>query len=96
VESLSDVNALVNFWWRQSPAFMDTPLNTLMMALLTLRDLPTEQREAWRALFDHYVFEPTEATAAHIPAHARGVLGTPLTEPVARQLRAVLLNRLNR
>jgi hypothetical protein len=96
VESLADINGLVNFWWRQSPPFMDTPLNTLMMALLTLRDLPPEQRAAWRQLFDHYVFDATEETAAHIPAHARGVLASPIAEPVARQLRAVLLNRLNR
>ncbi|MFX8258165.1 cupin-like domain-containing protein, partial [Acinetobacter baumannii] len=37
VEGLDPINALVNFWWRQTPAFMDTPLNTLMLALLTLR-----------------------------------------------------------
>lgn len=95
VEGLEPVNALVNFWWRQSPAFMDTPLNTLMLALLSLRDLPPAQREAWRALFDHYVFDAHEDTAAHIPPAARGVLG-PINETTARQLRSVLLNRLNR
>ena len=95
VESLSPVSGLVNFWWRQSPPFMDTPLNTLMMALLTLRDLPPAQRDAWRALFDHYVFDANAETAAHIPPGARGILD-PMTDPVARQLRAMLLNRLNR
>lgn len=95
VEALAPVNALVNFWWRQSPAFMDTPLNTLMMALLSLRDLPPAQREAWRALFDHYVFDANEQTAAHIPLAARGVLA-PINDASARQLRALLLNRLNR
>lgn len=95
VEGLAPVNALVNFWWRQSPAWMDTPLNTLMLALLSLRDLPPAQRNAWRVLFDHYVFDADEQTAAHIPAAARGVLA-PLTEAGARQLRSVLLNRLNR
>ncbi|MBA4216758.1 MAG: cupin-like domain-containing protein [Roseateles sp.] len=95
VEGLDPINALVNFWWRQTPAFMDTPLNTLMLALLTLRDLPPAQRQAWATLFDHYVFEADAQTAAHIPAAARGVLG-PLNESLARQMRAVLLNRLNR
>ena len=42
VQALEPVSALVNFWWRQSPAYMDTPLNTLMLALLSLRDLPPE------------------------------------------------------
>jgi hypothetical protein len=95
VEGLAPINALVNFWWRQSPAYMDTPLNTLMMALLTLRDLPPAQRSAWRALFDHYVFDADAQTAAHIPESARGVLA-PMTDTGARMLRAVLLNRLNR
>jgi hypothetical protein len=95
VESLAPVNALVNFWWRQSPAYMDTPMNTLMLALLSLRDLPPAQRQAWRALFDHYVFDADADTAAHVPANARGVLA-PISEDRARQLRSVLLNRLNR
>ena len=95
VESLAPMNALVNFWWRQSPAYMDTPLNTLMLALLSLRDLPPAQREAWRALFDHYVFDADEQTAAHIPQAARGVLA-PLSDATARHLRSLLLNRLNR
>lgn len=95
VQSLAPVNALVNFWWRQSPAYMDTPLNTLMMALLSLRDLPPAQRDAWRSLFDHYIFEADDQTAAHIPAAARGLLA-PLDDNAARQLRAALLHRLNR
>lgn len=95
VQALEPVSGLVNFWWRQSPGYMDTPLNTLMMALLSLRDLPPAQRDAWRALFDHYVFDADEHTAAHIPAAARGLLA-PLDENAARQLRAALLHRLKR
>jgi hypothetical protein len=95
VEALEPVSALVNFWWRQSPAFMDSPMNTLMLALMTLRDLPPSQRKAWAALFDHYVFNADEQTAAHIPPSAQGVLA-PITSDRARQLRSVLLNRLNR
>ena len=95
VEALEPVSALVNFWWRQSPAFMDSPMNTLMLALMSLRDLPPAQRQAWRAVFDHYIFEADEQTAAHIPSGARGALD-PLTQDQARHLRAFLLNRLNR
>lgn len=95
VEALEPVSALVNFWWRQSPAYMDTPLNTLMLALMTLRDLPPAQRQAWKALFDHYIFEADAHTAAHIPPDAQGVLA-PITQDRARQLRSALLNRLNR
>ncbi len=95
VEALEPISALVNFWWRQSPAHMDSPMNTLMLALLSLRDLPPAQRQAWRALFDHYVFDADAHTAAHIPPSAQGVLA-PITQDLARHLRAVLLHRLNR
>ncbi len=95
VESLDPISALVNFWWRQSPAFMDTPQNTLMLAVMTLRDLPPAQREGWKRLFDHYVFAADEHAAEHIPLKARGMLA-PITEDVTRRLRTFLLNRLNR
>jgi hypothetical protein len=66
-----------------------------MHALMSVRDLPPAQRRAWQALFDHYVFEADEATSAHIPLAARGVLA-PLGDESTRQLRAQLLKRLNR
>ncbi|QDS17737.1 cupin-like domain-containing protein [Xanthomonas arboricola] len=95
VEALTPFNVLVNFWWRQSPAYMDSPMNALMLALLTLRDLPAEQRAIWRDVFDHYVFDADADTAAHMPESARGVLA-PMDEARARSLRARLLQRLNR
>lgn len=95
VEALDAFNVLVNYWWRQSPAYMDTPANALLHALLSVRDLPPAQREAWRGIFRHYVFEADDATAAHIPEVSRGVL-SPIDDDRARELRALLLNRLNR
>ncbi|HKR33503.1 MAG TPA: cupin-like domain-containing protein [Steroidobacteraceae bacterium] len=95
IESLDTLNVLVNYWWRQSPAFMDSPTTALMLAILTVRDLPPEQLKAWQNLFRHYVFEADERTAAHIPLQARRVLG-PLDPESARELRARLLQRLNR
>ncbi|HEY9027618.1 MAG TPA: cupin-like domain-containing protein [Burkholderiaceae bacterium] len=95
VESLADFNVLINYWWRQSPDWMDSPIGTLMAALLTMRDLPPAQREIWRGVFDHYVFRADETTAAHIPPHARSALA-PLTESGARHLRQALLQRFKR
>ncbi len=95
VESLEPLSALVNFWWRQSPGHMDSPMNTLMLALWTVRDLPPAQRQAWRALFDHYVFDADAHTVAHLPPGAHGVLD-PISQDQARQLRSALLSRLNR
>jgi hypothetical protein len=95
VESLTPFNVLVNYWWRQSPDYMDSPIGALMAALLTMRDLPPAQREIWRGVFDHYVFRADETTAAHIPPNARSALA-PLTESGARHLRQALLNRFKR
>jgi hypothetical protein len=95
VEALDDVNVLVNYWWRQSPDWMDTPNNALMHALMTVRDLPPAQRAAWAELFRHYVFEADDETAAHIPPGARGLLD-PMNDNASRMMRAQLLKRLNR
>lgn len=95
IEALDTLNALVNYWWRQSPAFMDSPIGALMYAIMTVRDLPKEQRDAWFNLFRHYVFEADDQTAAHIPESARRAL-SPMDEDMARDIRARLLQRLNR
>ena len=95
VESLDSLNVLVNYWWRDTPSFMDSPMNALMLSLMTLRDLPPAQRRAWANMFRHYVFEADQTTAAHIPEQARGVLAT-IQADTARALRAKLLRNLNR
>ena len=95
VEALDPFNILINYWWNTTPAFMDTPMNTLLHALLSLRGRPDTEKAAWRNLFDYYVFGPAERAGAHLPEAARGNLG-PLDDMKARRLRAMLLNRLNR
>jgi hypothetical protein len=95
VEALAPFNVLVNYWWRQSPGYMDTPVNALMAALLSMRELPEAQRAAWQAIFRHYIFEPEAGSLDHLPAHARYALA-PLDEDGARALRGQLLRRINR
>jgi len=95
VEGLDALNVLVNYWWRDVPAFLGTPLDALNHALLSIRDLPREQREVWRDVFDHYVFGDADDAASHIPEKARGVL-SPITDETARRLRALLIRNLNR
>jgi len=95
VEALAPFNILVNYWWNTSPSFMDTPWNTLLHGILSLRDRPEAEKQSWRALFDYYVFGPADRPAAHLPEHAQGALGH-LDEMKARRLRATLLNKLNR
>ncbi len=95
VEGLESLNVLVNYWWRKSPGYMDTPANVLEYALLSLRDLPDEQRRAWHDVFKFYVFEFDQSRIEHIPENRRGILG-PMDDTMARKLRARLLKKLNR
>lgn len=95
VEGLSSLNVLVNYWWRETPKYLGQPMDALHHALLTIRDLPIEQRKAWQGLFEHYIFNYDENKVAHIPEAARGILN-PLEELNARKLRSLLMNNLNR
>jgi hypothetical protein len=95
VEALSPFNTLINYWWSTSPAFMPTPMNALYHALWTLRDRPEQEKRAWRNVFDYYVFGPSDRAGAHLPERARGALA-PIDDEKARQIRAMLLNTLNR
>jgi hypothetical protein len=93
VEGLDSFNVLVNYWWRQVDNHIGAPADALNHALLCIKDLPEEQRQAWKTLFDYYVFNP--ADNSHIPKVMRGSLN-PIDDLAARKLRATLINKLNR
>lgn len=95
VEGLDPFNILVNYWWRDTPAWLGQPQDALNHAILAIRDLPEGDRQVWRDLFDHYVFGGGDDAAAHIPENARGVLDR-LTPESAGRLRAFLLRTLSR
>lgn len=95
VEALDPFNVMINYWWDAVPGFVDTPLTTLLHALLSLRPRPEAEREAWRSLFDYYVFGAPDTASAHLPQAAQGPLA-PLTPVEARRVRAQLLHLLNR
>ncbi len=78
VESLNRVNVLVNYWWKgeaERPTQHGTALDSLLHAIVNLRELPEAQRRAWATIFDYYVFGDADAAASHIPEAQRGVLG---------------------
>jgi hypothetical protein len=95
VEGLESLNILINHWWKESPPYMRAPGDALLHAILCIRDLPEEQRNAWRVFFEHYVFAADDQTADHIPTGKRGALGG-LDEEAAEKIRATLSERLNR
>ncbi len=95
VEALDGFNIMTNYWWTGAAAHLDNPMTTVLHGMLALRDRPAAERDAWRHLFDHYVFADPEDSAAHIPPPARGPLAR-LDPNGARRLRAEIIERLNR
>jgi hypothetical protein len=95
VRSLDRLNMLVNYWWKPAPKTTSHPMDAMLHAMLTIRDLPPAHRDAWRAHFEHYVFAGNADQAAHLPAEQRGVLAD-LDAAGVEQLRTAVLGGLNR
>ena len=95
VESDGSFNVLVNYWWSEGPEYTGAPMDALQHSLMNIRQLPQNQRQAWKALFDYYVFAEDEQTYSHIPDQVKGPLNG-IDESTARQLKSILLNKLNR
>lgn len=75
VHGRDEVGAMINYWWRDGPARMVTPFHSLLHAAMTMYELPENERAAWKAHFDHYIFRANGDPVAHVPEHARGILG---------------------
>ena len=95
VKATSAFNALVNYWWTSSKPLFGDPRNAMLYSILALRDLPPQQLEAWKKLFDFYVFNSDPQANKHIPSSARGILGETTSEIIA-SLKTTLIKALNR
>jgi len=89
VDSLEPVSMLVNYWWSDVPKDIATPYDAMLHNILAFRHLPPAERAVWRTMLDYYIFESEGDPAAHLPEHARGMMGAPTPELFAR-LRATL------
>jgi len=93
VRSLDPVSMLVNFWWKPKAATHEYGAEALLLAMMSIKNLPPSHRDAWRALFNHYVFEDHGPPGMHLPPARRGVQGEISREEAAR-LRAEVAHRL--
>lgn len=98
VESLAKVNALMNYWWNGSSAKGATPpspIDSLNIALLAMRDLTPKQRNAWRFMFDHYLFKQGVDPADYIPEHQLHLLGR-VSPEYARAIKDYFVEKLKK
>ncbi len=85
VASLEPLNILVNYWWAGISPNGVSPHDSLLHAMLSIKDLNDQQRTAWRAYFEHYVFGDRDNLSGHLPAELEDVV----TQPSAKQLALV-------
>lgn len=93
VESISPFNVLINYWWSEVYSSTAVPFPALMHAIQAFKNLPVEQNQAWKRIFDHYVFDPSSQPEAHIPIEGRGMLGG-LTPEMSSQLHKWIVSQL--
>jgi hypothetical protein len=94
VQSTEPFNILVNYWWQDIEPDSTSAFVAMVHGILAFRELPEETREAWRAYFDHFVFQRDGDPAAHLPAGRRGILDEPTPQLRAR-IRQFLLRVLS-
>ncbi|CAN5128816.1 cupin-like domain-containing protein [soil metagenome] len=92
VEARDELNVLVNYWWDEARDDIGSPFDALMHGMMTLRNLPADQRRAWQAMFEHHVFLADQDPAAHLPPHARGILDASAPQDITRMRRALIAN----
>jgi len=97
VRSLDPLSVLVNYWWNEAPVPQPglAPIDALVHALLVFDRLPDEQRAAWRAMFDHFVFHTGGDPNTHLPDARRGIRGA-LSEDSKTRLRHQLAQMMRR
>lgn len=85
VRSLDPLSILVNYWWDEAPPRQPglAPIGAMAHAILAFSGLPENQRAAWQAMFETFVFGPAPD---HIPPARRGIRGT-LDEDSKERLR---------
>jgi len=95
VKSLDPFTVLVNYWWTEPRPTLGRPLEALLHAMATIRELSPGEREIWREVFDHFVFQTHGDPVGHIPPAMRGSLGEMTPQNIAR-IRKILVGALNR
>lgn len=94
VDSLEPVSILVNYWWApDQPEGIGNAYEGLLHAFLAFRHLPEDQRAVWRVILDYYIFGAGEDPGAHLPDHAKGILGPPSEQSFA-EMRSLIVRAL--
>ncbi len=75
VESLDALNILVNYWWSDTLPAHHKPILALVHTMALMSGLPADERDTWKAFFDHFAFQEDGDPAAHLPPDVPDVMG---------------------
>ena len=96
VEALGEINVLINYWrggsigGDLSPPY---PHAAMLMSMLAMNRLSPSARQAWKAVFNYYVFHDGDEIAEHLPLDKRGIMSE-IDDVAADRLRKWLISQL--
>lgn len=83
VESLSNFNLLVNYWWSDNQTSTELPFPALIHAFQAFNNMNPGEKAAWHSFMKHFVFNDDSTKFDHIPDRGKGVLGKGLKNKAA-------------
>jgi len=95
VESLDQINLLVNYWWFEGARADASPFSALALALMAITPLSDSRREIWRHMFEHYVFRTDGDPVPYLPLDRRGMLGA-INPHLENYMRTQIIRSLTR
>ncbi|HEU0100382.1 MAG TPA: cupin-like domain-containing protein [Allosphingosinicella sp.] len=95
VEAPAGFNMLVNYWWDDAPADGGSPFEALVHGIFAMGPQSEARKQAWRAMFDHFVFQMDGDPAGHLAPRHRGILA-PSDPSLRSRIRSFLLKMLSR
>jgi len=93
VESLDNINTLINYWWGGLNEEHLSPNHSLMHSMLTIAKLKPAQRESWKHYFNYLVFQESSDPKDHLPDQLNDIVTT-LTPEQRHEVYQFLISKL--
>ena len=93
VDSLQDLNILVNYWWGGDTKTKVSPNDSLLHSMMSIANLDQKKRQAWQQYFNYYVFKTNDDPKAHLPNDLKDIVADLSPEQEA-ELRKFLIKQL--
>lgn len=95
VKAKDKFNMLVNYWWKDDFLLKNTtqqPSDSLLHTLLTIRNLPKQQKSGWQSIFNYYIFNNDENT--YEKNNYNGILSA--SKDDIKDIEEVIIKRINK